>query len=182
MAWHDTPLARRLDVRLPIVLAPMAGGPSTPRLAAAVSEAGGLGSLAGAMLPPDELRAAIRETRALTGRPFAVNLFAPLPAPSTERLAEWAERLGAQAPEPRPPTRFEDALAVVAEERVPVFSFTFGIPPLDGLDAVTIGTATTVAEAVALEAVKTLENVLVFTGWNTGSIIGDGDHRTAVVL
>jgi len=57
----------------------MAGGPSTPALAAAVSEAGGLGSLAGGA--PDDLRAAIRALRALTSRPFAVNLFAPLPAP-----------------------------------------------------------------------------------------------------
>src|SRR5919204_2218764 len=82
MRWHDTRLSRLVRARLPIVLAPMAGGPSTPRLAAAVSEAGALGSLAGAMLPPDDLRAAIREVRTLTERPFAVNLFAPLPPPS----------------------------------------------------------------------------------------------------
>jgi len=151
VAWYDTPLARLLGVRFPIVLAPMAGGPSTPRLAAAVSEAGGLGSLAGAMLSPDDLRAAIRETRALTDRPFAVNLFAPLPAPSDERLAVWAELLGAPVPEPRPAVPFEDAVAVVVGERVPVLSFTFGIPPLDQVDAVTMGTATTAAEAVALQ-------------------------------
>jgi nitronate monooxygenase len=151
VAWYDTPLARLLGVRFPIVLAPMAGGPSTPRLAAAVSEAGGLGSLGGAMLSPDDLRAAIRETRALTDRPFAVNLFAPLPAPSDERLAAWAELLGAPVPEPRPAVPFEDAVAVVVGERVPVLSFTFGIPPLDQVDAVTMGTATTAAEAVALQ-------------------------------
>jgi nitronate monooxygenase len=89
--------------------------------------------------------------RALTDRPFAVNLFAPLPTPSTERLAEWAARLDVPVPEPQPSPRFEDQLAVVADERVDAFSFMFGIPPLDGLDAVTMGTATTVAEAVALE-------------------------------
>src|SRR5947207_13254029 len=82
VAWYETPLARLLGVRLPIVQAPMAGGPATARLAAAVSEAGGLGSVAGALLGPDDLRAAIRETRALTSRPFAVNLFSPLPVPS----------------------------------------------------------------------------------------------------
>src|SRR5512142_943540 len=63
MTWQDTSLTRLLGVRLPIVQAPMAGEPSTPRLAAAVSEAGGLGSMAGAMLAPDDLRTAIRETR-----------------------------------------------------------------------------------------------------------------------
>lgn len=132
----------------------MAGGPSTPRLAAAVSEAGGLGSVAGAVLPPDDLRAAIHEVRALTDRPFAANLFAPLPAPSTDRVTEWARLTGMPAPESPSGPRFADQLAVIVEERVPVFSFTFGIPPLDGLDdidAVVLGTATTVQEACELE-------------------------------
>src|SRR5437588_3509043 len=95
MPWRDTPLTRLLGIRLPIVQAPMAGGPSTPRLVAAVSEAGALGSLAGAALGPDALHKAIREVRALTERPFAVNLFAPLPAPSGKRGAEWAALTGA---------------------------------------------------------------------------------------
>lgn len=154
MTWYETPLARQLGVRLPVVQAPMAGGPSTPRLAAAVSEAGGLGSVAGAVLPPDELRAAIHEVRRLTDRPFAANLFAPLPAPSTDRVTEWARLTGMPAPESPSGPRFADQLAVIVEERVPVFSFTLGIPPLDGLDdidAVVLGTATTVEEARELE-------------------------------
>jgi nitronate monooxygenase len=166
MPWDDTRLSRLVGVRLPLVQAAMSGGLSTPRLAAAVSEAGGLGSLAGAMLSPDELREAIRAVRTLTERPFAVNLFAPLPAPSTGRLAEWAELLGAPVPEPQPAPSFDDQLAVVAEERVPVFSFTFGIPPLDGLEAVTMGTATTVAEAVALERAGV--DVVVAQGFEAG--------------
>ncbi|MEN3356469.1 MAG: nitronate monooxygenase [Mycobacteriales bacterium] len=151
VAWQDTPFSRLVGVRFPIVGAPMAGGPSTPRLAAAVSAAGGLGSVAGAMLGPDQLRDAIRETRSLTDRPFAVNLFAPLPAPSGERVADWAALTGVPVPGPTPRPRFTDQLAVVVDERVPVFSFTFGVPDLVGLDAVTIGTATTVAEAVELQ-------------------------------
>ena len=152
MQWRNSPLGRRLDVRLPIIQAPMAGGASTARLTAAVSEAGGLGSVAGGLLPPDDLRAAIRDVRALTDRPFAVNLFAPLPEPSISRAAEWARLTGAQSvPSPPRPPRFEDQLAVVITERVPVFSFTFGIPELPEMDALVIGTATTVAEASALE-------------------------------
>ena len=101
--------------------------------------------------------------RSLTARPFAVNLFAPLPPPviDEQRIAEvqallapHRERLGLgpATPPARPPWRFEDQLAVVVEERVPVFSFTFGIPPLEDLgDAVVLGTATTAAEAAALE-------------------------------
>lgn len=157
MAWWETALARRLGVRLPIVQAPMAGGMSTPRLAAAVSEAGGLGSVAGALLSADELRAAIRATRELTARPFAVNLFAPLPPPSADRVAQWSELTGVAPTGQRPPPPAADQLAVVAAERVPVFSFTFGLPPaadlaaLAGLGTVLVGTATTAAEAVELQ-------------------------------
>src|SRR5579883_2657671 len=143
----------------------MAGGPTTPALVAAVSEAGALGSLGGAALSPDELRAAIRAVRALTGKPFAVNLFGPLPSVTAAPAAAAAVRAAlapARAelglPEPEPPRSWssplEGQLEVVVDERVPVFSFTFSIPPLDAVrasGAVVLGTATTVAEAVALE-------------------------------
>jgi nitronate monooxygenase len=153
--------------RHPIVQAPMAGA-TTPALAAAVSEAGGLGSLGGAILAPGALREQIRETRRLTEAPFNVNLFAPLePAEAPERveamrasLEPWRGRLG--LPESEAPGRwstpFDDQIEVVLEERPPVFSFTFGIPPADRLSAlreagiVVLGTATTVREAVALES------------------------------
>lgn len=164
---HRHPMVTRftqlVGIEHPIVQAPMAGGPTTVELVVAVSAAGGLGSIAGATLAPDVLRGQIRAVRAGTDRPFAVNLFAPLdaPAPAPDRvaavrafLAAYAERLGIEAPpEPRLPAwTFADQLAVLMEERVPVFSFTFGVPPLAGLDGiVTLGTATTSAEAEALE-------------------------------
>ena len=163
MAWPETRLTELLGVRYPIVQAPMAGGPNTVELAAAVSEAGGLGSLAGAMLSPDALRDEIRVLRRLTQRPFAVNVFAPLPPSDPDPAAVEAVRRALDAhrarvglpphePAARPSWTVEDQLAVVAEERVPVLSFTFGIPPLDGLDdIVLLGTATTAAEAVELE-------------------------------
>lgn len=152
---------------MPILLAPMAGGPSTPRLAAAVSEAGGLGSIAGAALSPDELRETIRATRALTDRPFAVNLFAPLPAPSGDRVAEWATLVGGEPPDAEPVSwTLDEQLAVVAEDRVGVFSFTFGIPRLDGLVATTLGTATTVDEAIELERAGV--DVVVAQGFEAG--------------
>ena len=156
-------LRELLGVRHPIVQAPMANGPNTADLVVAVSEAGALGSIAGATLPPAELRAEIRAVRERTARPFAVNLFAPLTVPepdpdvvaAVEQLvARRRERLGLPPPErPAPRTwSTDDQLAVVAEERVPVFSFTFGIPPLEDLgDTVLLGTATSAAEAVALE-------------------------------
>src|SRR4051812_31590900 len=97
-------------------------------LAAAVSNAGGLGTVPGAGLSPDELRAAIREVRSLTDRPFGVNLFAP-------------------------PYLDDDALAVVIDERPAVFSFTMGIVdpgPLRDAGITVLGTATSVEEARAL--------------------------------
>ncbi|HEY7176508.1 MAG TPA: nitronate monooxygenase [Micromonosporaceae bacterium] len=169
MSWRRTPLADRLGLRLPIIQAPMAGGPSTPRLAAAVSSAGGLGSLAGSMLPPDALRDAIREVRALTDAPFAVNLFAPLPPPSMDRVAEWSALTGVAASAPSRIPDVGDQIGVVIAERVPAFSFTFGIPLLDAVRAegiAAIGTATTVAEAIALEAAGV--DAVVAQGYEAG--------------
>jgi nitronate monooxygenase len=164
--WHDTSLTRLLGIRLPIVLSPMAG-PSTPELAAAVSEAGGLGSLAGAPLSPDDLRAAIRQTRSLTEKPFAVSVFAPVPAPSTEGLAEWAALTG-RDPSVPPASKWtvDDQIEVVVSEGAAALSFTFGIPDVGVFAGVTIGTATTVEEALALERAGI--DVVVAQGFEAG--------------
>jgi nitronate monooxygenase len=158
-----TPFTELVRIEHPIVQAPMAGGAGTVELAAAVSEAGGLGSIAGAGLSADALRGQIRALRTATSKPFAVNLFAPLPPVETDPdtlaaarrvLEPHAAELGLALPEEvqASATRFENQIAVVAEEHVPVFSFTFGIPPLDALDdVVVLGTANSAAEAEALE-------------------------------
>ena len=152
MAWYETPAARALGVRYPLLQAPMSGF-TTPELAAAVSNAGALGSLGAAWQPPDELRAAIRAVRQLTDAPFMVNLFA------------WPEPDA--APDAHP--ALDEQLAVVVEEQVPVFSFTFGIPDfaeVKSAGATIVGTATTVAEAQALEAAGA--DVVVAQGWEAG--------------
>ncbi|MCZ7587698.1 MAG: nitronate monooxygenase [Gaiella sp.] len=167
MGGLDTRISGLLGTRYPIVQAPMAGGFTPPELVAAVSNAGALGSLAGALLRPDELRDGIIAVRRLTDRPFAVNLFAPLPPPEVDTeavaamqavLAPFRAELGLPEPQdvpsPAPPGLAEAQLAVVAAERVPVFSFTFGAPPLEQLreaGSVILGTATTATEAVELE-------------------------------
>src|SRR5574341_1094957 len=99
-------LLKRLGVEYPIIQAPMAGGPSTPELVAAVSNAGGLGSLGAAYLTPDQITEAIRRIRALTDKPFNVNLFAGGyeaerhvdPGPMLALLAEIHEALGLPPP------------------------------------------------------------------------------------
>jgi nitronate monooxygenase len=118
----------------PIVQAPMGGGPSTPALAAAVSDAGGLGFLAAGYLAPDAVRANADSLRQLTGRPFGVNLFAPpQPVPDPRAVERYAHKLarrhGTQVGTPRhDDDGWEEKLALVAELRVPVVSFTFGCP------------------------------------------------------
>jgi nitronate monooxygenase len=145
----------------------MAGGPATPELVAAVSNAGGLGSLGAAYQRPVEITESIVRVRALTGRPFNVNLFAggydatarADPALMLEVLAEIHEELGLPPPvlPVLPPDPFPAQLEAVLEARPDVFSFTFGMPPARALKRLaergiaTIGTATTVAEARLLE-------------------------------
>jgi nitronate monooxygenase len=125
------------ELRHPIVQAPMGGGASTPALAAAVSDAGGLGFLAAGYLAPDRVRADIASLRELTTRPFGVNVFAPpqpVPDPgAVERYARaLAHRYGFEVGAPRhDDDGWEEKLALVAELRVPVVSFTFGCPEPD---------------------------------------------------
>ncbi len=80
---------------IPTVLAPLAGGPSTPELAAKVSNAGGLGFLASGCLSVGELARRRRRVDGLTGRPFGVNLFAPGPAGDTARVRQFAAKIEA---------------------------------------------------------------------------------------
>ncbi len=169
--WRDTRLTRLLDIELPIIGAPMAGGPSTPELAAAVSETGGLGSLGIAYAAPDAIREAIRATRALTDAPFQANLFVPpaedppLDAAAVAQveqvLAELRADLGLPERMPVPAQAAADFTAqaeVLLTERVPVAGFAFGVPPADLVAAlrangtVVVGTATSVAEGDALLA------------------------------
>src|SRR4051812_49357723 len=125
------------DLELPIVQAPMGGGPSTPELAAAVCEAGGLGFLAAGYRTPDAVRADIAELRRLTSRPFGLNLFVPGPASAdaaeldryAAALAGEAARLGVELGDPRwDDDGWEGKLALARDEAVPVISFTFGCP------------------------------------------------------
>ncbi|GGR04518.1 nitronate monooxygenase [Streptomyces netropsis] len=153
--------------RYPIVQAPMAGGTSCPSLAAAVSEAGGLGFLAAGYKTPTAMREEVARTRALTDRPFGVNLFMPQPPVADpaavdaygQRLAGEAARYG--APLGDPDQSRDDAygakLAILLEDPVPVVSFHFGCPDpevfaaLAGVGTLTVVTATSAAEARAAQ-------------------------------
>jgi nitronate monooxygenase len=135
-------------LRHPIVLAPLAGGPSTPALAAAVSDAGGLGFLAAGYRTADATRGAIHELRELTAAPFGVNVFAPTTAAVDagalaaylERLQPETRRYGVEVGVPRnDDDDWEGKLSLASEERVPVVSFTFGCPPPEAIAALRDG-------------------------------------------
>ncbi len=131
-------------VHHPVVQAPMAGGPSRPELAAAVSDAGGLGFLAAGYKHPDEVRAEIARTRTLTDAPFGVNVFVPGVGPSDDpRLDHYLDDLrvlasgyGVELGDARwHDDHWDDKVALLVEDPVPVVSFAFGCPPRDVIDA-----------------------------------------------
>jgi nitronate monooxygenase len=128
------------SLRHPIIQAPMAGGPSTPALAAAVSGAGGLGFLAAGYKTVDAVRAELGELRALLaeGQPFGVNVFVPsVSKADPEALAAYArtlrgeaDRQGATLGEPRwDDDHYDEKLDLLCAAGIPVVSFTFGCPP-----------------------------------------------------
>ena len=166
--WPQTSLTELLGIACPIVQAPMAGF-STPGLAAAVSNAGGLGSLGSAMLGPEQLRAGLRDLRAATNRPVNANFFVHAPpredaarrARMQARLRPYYDELGIALPDPppAPPPPFSEAiLEVVLSERPGVVSFHYGLPEAAHLEALrdagirVLSSATTVEEARWLEA------------------------------
>lgn len=151
-------------LRFPIVQAPMAGGVSTPKLVAAVSQAGGLGFLAAGYKTADAMREEIRTVRTLTDEPFGVNLFVPsredvdfeAVLQYRNRLEGEARRRGVELGEPvADEDDWEAKLEVLLKEPVPVVSFTFGCPPPDVIDALkkrgscVVVTVTTPQEAIA---------------------------------
>ena len=88
-----TALTDRLGMRHPIIQAPLAGGGDTPELVAAVAEADAFGFIGAAYLTPAQIAESSRAVRARTRRPFGINLFAPVPAPTPHGAARALERL-----------------------------------------------------------------------------------------
>ncbi|MCZ2496815.1 nitronate monooxygenase [Xylophilus sp. Kf1] len=163
-------LTRRLNIRHPIVQAPMAGS-STPRMAAAVCEAGGLGSLGIGALRPAAAREAIAAFRALSAGPLNVNLFCHRPARvDPARSTGWLQALrpafeALRLPLPDGLTEIyrsfvedDEMLAMLLDLRPEVVSFHFGLPPaaviarLKQAGVLLMGSATSLEEALMLEA------------------------------
>lgn len=149
------------SLKVPVIAAPMAGGPSTPELAAAATSAGGLGFLAAGYLTADVLAERIAAARALTSGPIGVNLFVPQPSVAipdvihryAATLEDEADRYHAKLGQPRyDDDHWAAKLEVVMDLRPEVVSFTFGLPEaadctrLRDLGIATAATVTTLAE------------------------------------
>lgn len=183
-----------LDLSLPVIQAPMAGGGDTAEMVAAVGDAGGLGYVGAAYLTPEAIAERGRAIRALTNRPFGINLFAPQPEPragtaemdaAMAAMTPFYEAVG--APVPDPPAwqgdSFERLLPAALGCGASHFSFTFGLLPADAIDAIRsrgmslAGTATTVAEARALA--ETGVDAIIAQGSEAGGHRGTFDAAGA---
>jgi nitronate monooxygenase len=174
----------RLGMRHPIIQAPMAGV-STPAMAAAVSEADGLGSLGLGAANAEGARAMIAATRALTGRAFNLNLFCHRPAVADAQIeAAWLERLRPEFERygSAPPALLseiyrsfvedDDMLALLVAARPAMVSFHFGLPSADRLAALRGAGALLVASATSLKEGRAIQaaglDAVVAQGFEAG--------------
>ncbi|MGI5198120.1 nitronate monooxygenase [Streptomyces sp. CA-288835] len=174
---------------LPIVQAPMAGGVSVPQLAAAVSEAGGLGFLAAGYKTADGMYQEIKQLRGATNRPFGVNLFMPQPEYADPAAVEvYANQLAGESawyetklgdPDSGRDDGYDAKLAVLLDNPAPIVSFHFGCPTREVLDSLaragtfTMVTATTVEEAQAVQ--RAGADAVIVQGVEAGG--HQGTHR-----
>jgi nitronate monooxygenase len=186
------------SLEVPVVQAPMAGGPSAPYLAAAVNRAGGLGFLAGGYQSAGQLASDITTLRAAGIGACGVNLFVSggHPADQAEvaayaaRLTGMADAAGVRLGEPRfDDDAFRDKVSVLYEERPAVVSFTFGLPPDDVVGALQEAgsevwlTVTSAAEAVA--AAELGADALIVQGVEAGGhrgVFGDDDEQSDLTV
>ncbi len=182
---------RRLAADIPIIQAPMAGV-SSPALAAAVSDAGGIGSLGIGAMTVEAARAAIRETRRLTRRPFGVNVFCHRSVtPDAECVTRWLDwlrpefaRYGASPPQTlrRIYPSFCDSNTpcdMLVEERPALVSFHFGLPGPAAISALRRAgimlAATVTSPAEALQATQAGIDALIVQGYEAGGHRGISD-------
>lgn len=180
---RPTEVMKRLGLQHPIIQGPFGGGISTAKLTAGVSNRGGMGSFGAYTYTPAEIEQIVRDIRALTDKPFALNLWVSNHDVGGDKLtseqfdavwpvfAPYYRELGIGKPQ-LPQRFFQDFNAqveVVLETRPAVFSFVFGVPSPRILaecsrrGIVTVGAVTTLAEAEAMDAANV--DVILTTGF-----------------
>ncbi|HXB95335.1 MAG TPA: nitronate monooxygenase [Puia sp.] len=184
--WYDTRATRILGIRYPIFQGPFGGTFSTIKLTSIVSNMGGLGGYGAYTLSPDEIVTLNKDIRQATDQPYNINLWvshSDVPQGgltddqfqrAKQRFQPYFDQLG--LPFPDKPAKlfcpFEDQVQAILDARPPVFSFVFGIPSPDILDQcrkkgiLTAGAATTLDEALALEAAGV--DMIIASGFEGG--------------
>jgi nitronate monooxygenase len=185
-------MTQLLKIEYPVIQAPMAGGITTSKLVAEVSNAGGLGMIGAGYMTPSQIREQIKEIKPLTSKPFGINLFVPNEFTYTENEVKSAieklqpihdqlhinEEINIKIPTcDQVMETFNEQIKVVIEERVPVCSFTLGIPSKEIISElkmngiILIGTATTVEEAIEVQ--KSGMDMVVVQGSEAGGHRGN---------
>ena len=184
--WNRTRITELFKIEYPILLGPMGGGFSTPDLLAAVSNAGGLGSLGAYTLMPEEIVEFDRAARAKTSKPYNINLWVNdvderlvnYPAAKVEQIKTLFKPFFDELGVPMPDldidisSKFLKQVETLLELKPAVFSFIFGIPSKEILNEArklgikTVGAATTLEEALALEEAQV--DAIVAAGFEAG--------------
>jgi len=184
--WYNTKVAELLKIDYPILQGPFGGNFSSVELVAIVSNMGGLGGYGAYTLSPQELFAVNNKIKAATNKPYNINLWvSDTDAPNgmiTDEQYEMAvkvfkpyfEEVGIGLPEKPAPfkSKYENQVQVILDIRPKLFSFVFGIPSADVLEQchkhgiLTAGSATTLDEALALEAAGV--DVIIASGFEAG--------------
>lgn len=184
--WNKTKVTERLGIEYPIIQGPFGGGISSAKMVSTVSNAGGLGSYGAYHLLPEEIEEVNAGIKKLTNKPYAINLWVrDVDTDNKSFSVEDYERLKAafkpffdelKIPLPERPgpaaSKFEKQAETILRIKPPVFSFVFGIPSEEIIKEckkqkiVTIGTATTLDEAIALENAQV--DLIVATGFEAG--------------
>lgn len=191
--WTETKFTKLLNIQYPLVQGPFGGGLSSVALTTTVSNLGGLGSFGGQPYTADEIVQINKDIRKLTNKPYAINLWVN---DRDERLATYDKAEYKKLsdlfkpyfdqfniPLPEMPKdlgpKYEEQVQAILETKPPVFSFVYGIPSADILELCkkngtkTVGTATTVDEAIALQNAGV--DAIVATGFEAGG------HRVSFI-
>ncbi len=172
-----------LNLKYPLIVAPMAGGPTTPELVIASCEAGALGSIGAAYLAPQAIADVVSKVKMGTKRPFAINLFISEPhlqvpegllKTAIEQTASYRLELGLPEPKLSPPfeENFESQFEATLRAQPAALSFVFGILAPEYIEAarqegiLVIGAATSLAEALALQ--ESQVDAIVLQGFEGG--------------
>ncbi|SDS72219.1 nitronate monooxygenase [Mucilaginibacter mallensis] len=184
--WYQTKASEILGIQYPILQGPFGGNLSSIRLVAIVSNAGGLGGYGAYTLSPQEIIEVDKQIKLATNKPYNINLWVSdtdavdgtvsddLFKKAQELFKPYFDELGIDLPG-KPASfksRFENQVEVILHQRPPVFSFMFGIPSADILEQcrrlgiVTVGAATTLDEAIALESAGV--DLIIASGFEAG--------------